>query len=42
MIGGSPGETILAKDIVYNFVNDAGPIHAIDNMDQYNDNCDTY
>ena len=32
-------DTILLKDLIYNFVYDAGPIHAIDNMDTVNQNC---
>ena len=41
VLNGGEGETILLKDLVYNFVYDAGPIHAIDNMDNVNENCNT-
>ena len=39
VLNGGEGETILLKDLVYNFVYDTGPIHAIDNMEETNKNC---
>jgi hypothetical protein len=41
VLNGGEGETILLKDLVYNFVYDAGPIHAIDDMDNVNENCNS-
>ena len=41
VLNGGEDETILLKDLVYNFIYDAGPIHAIDNMDNVNQNCNT-
>jgi len=36
---GSPTEKIILKDVLYNFVNGAGPYQAIDNMLEYNKEC---
>ena len=41
VLNGGEGETILLKDLVYNFVYDAGPIHAIDDMEDFNENCNS-
>ena len=41
IVGNANGESILLKDLIYNFVYDAGPIHAIDDMDNINENCNS-
>ena len=41
IVGDENGESILLKDLIYNFVYDAGPIHAIDDMDNINENCNS-
>ena len=39
LLDGEPEESIYLKNLIYNFVYDAGPKHAIDNMDVQNENC---
>ena len=41
IVGNTNGASILLKDLIYNFVYDAGPIHAIDDMDNINENCNS-